>query len=219
MWVAHINGACNCTFFVAAPWGPSEGSKGQILYFNFKVNFKDFLIKLCLFHTHERYKTYQMGFSFGRLGHAPGVVLGGTMGGWGSFFPEIQPDLVCELLTWMANAPAGTILWVPTPWGLGEGPKGKISLKIWITKSISKFFKPNFVCLLANERYITYQTGFSFHLQGHGQGGDLGVPLGGVKKCCCFFPKFNQIWCVSYSHEWHMHQHNFLCVPAPWGLG
>ena len=55
---------------------------------------------MCLF-TNERYKTYQTGFSFGRLGHAPGVGLGGTVGGCGvkNFFPEIQPDLVCELLT------------------------------------------------------------------------------------------------------------------------
>ena len=29
-------------------------------------------------------------------------------------------------------------------------------------------------------------------------------------------PKFNQIWCVSYLHEWHMHQHNFL-GPHPLG--
>ena len=33
--------------------------------------------------TNERYKTYQMGFSFGRLGHGPGVELRGTVGGGG----------------------------------------------------------------------------------------------------------------------------------------
>ena len=56
--------------------------------------------------TNERYKTYQMGFSFGRLGHGPGVGLRGTVGGggggWGvkkKFFLENQPDFVCELLT------------------------------------------------------------------------------------------------------------------------
>ena len=64
---------------------------------------------MCLL-THERYKAYQTGFSFGRLGHAPGVGLGGTecvcvcvCGGGGVrgsfFFSEIQPALVCELLT------------------------------------------------------------------------------------------------------------------------
>ena len=55
---------------------------------------------MCLL-TNERYKTYQTGFSFGRLGHAPGVGLGSTVGGCvvKIFFSEIQPDLVCELLT------------------------------------------------------------------------------------------------------------------------
>ena len=54
--------------------------------------------------TNGRYLTYQKGFSFGRLGHAPGVGLRGTVGGLGGqkiclFFFKIQPDLVCELLT------------------------------------------------------------------------------------------------------------------------
>ena len=71
--------------------------------------------------------------------------------------------------------------------------------------------------LLTNEIYITYQTGFSFGRLGQAQGWDLGYRGGlGVKKK--FFPKFNQILCVSYSHEWHMHRHNFL-GPPPWGLG
>ena len=49
------------------------------------------------------------------------------------------------------------------------------------------------------------------------RGGTWGYRGGlGVKKF--FFPKFNQILCVSYSHEWHMHRHNFL-GPGPWGLG
>ena len=57
--------------------------------------------------------------------------------------------------------------------------------------------------LLTNEIYITYQTGFSFGRLGQAQGWDLGYRGGlGVKKF--FFPKFNQILCVSYSHEWHM---------------
>ena len=39
---------------------------------------------MCLLtNTNERYKTYQTGFSFGRLGHAPGVGLSGTLGGLG----------------------------------------------------------------------------------------------------------------------------------------
>ena len=49
------------------------------------------------------------------------------------------------------------------------------------------------------------------------QGWDFGVPWGvGESKNC--FPKFDQIWCVSYLHECHMLRHYFW-VPAPWGLG
>ena len=51
------------------------------------------------------------------------------------------------------------------------------------------------------------------------QGWDLGAPwgVGGPK---IFSPKFNQIWCVSYLHGWHMQQHKFLGPASrvgPWG--
>ena len=86
-------------------------------------------------------------------------------------FPEIQPDLVCELLTSMAHATAH--FFCPHPLGPWGGAK-----RSNITKSISKIFKPNFVCLLTNERYKTYQTGFSFSRLGHAPGMGLGVPWG-----------------------------------------
>ena len=38
--------------------------------------------------TNIRYKTYQMGFSFFFLGHAPGVRLGGAWGSKIYFFTE-----------------------------------------------------------------------------------------------------------------------------------
>ena len=47
--------------------------------------------------------------------------------------------------------------------------------------SILKIFIPNFVCVLTNERYKTYQTGFLFCHLGHAPGvGPLGtgVPRG-----------------------------------------
>ena len=47
----------------------------------------------------------------------------------------------------------------PPPWALGRGQQFKYHL-ISITKSISKIFIPNFVCVVTNERYKTYQTGF-----------------------------------------------------------
>ena len=100
-----MNGVCNGTFFFGlAPCGPGEGLKGQIslniLNFNYKVNFQRFFNQTMFVFSHIRFKTYQTGFSFGRLGHAPGVGLRGTMGGLGGqFFFLIQPDLVHELLT------------------------------------------------------------------------------------------------------------------------
>ena len=48
-------------------------------------------------------KLIRRDFHSTRLGHATGVGLGGTVGGGGgggqNFFSEIQPELVCELLT------------------------------------------------------------------------------------------------------------------------
>ena len=51
---------------------------------------------------------------------------GGTVGvgGVNIFSTEIQPELVCELLTSMAHATA-QYLGSPLPFGLGEGPKVK----------------------------------------------------------------------------------------------
>ena len=39
--------------------------------------------------------------------------------------------------------------------------------------SISKIFIPNFVCVLSNERYKTYQMGFLFCRCGHAPGAGL----------------------------------------------
>ena len=63
---------------------------------------------------------------------------------------------------------------------LGIGLKVKYH-KISVTMSISKIFIPNFVCVLTNERYETYQTGFSFCHLCHAPGVGLrcaGVPRG-----------------------------------------
>ena len=58
---------------------------------------------------------------------------------------------------------------------LGRGQQVIFHL-ISITKTISKIFIPNFVCVLTNERNKTYQTGFLFCCLGHA----LGVGLGGA---------------------------------------
>ena len=165
--------------------------------------------------TNERNKTYQTGFLFNRLGHAPGVGLGGTVGGWvvQIFFFEIQPDLVCELLTSMAHATAQ--YFGPRP--LGRGQKVKYH-KISITKSISKIFKPNFVCLLTNERYKPYQTGFSFGRLGHAPGVGLGGTMGGgwLKN---FFPQIQpDLVCELLTSMTHATV-QFFGSPPPGALG
>ena len=53
-----------------------------------------------------------------------------------------------------------------SPWGqtddLGVRSKGQISINS-ITKSISKIFIQNFVCILTSKRYDTYRTEFLFY--------------------------------------------------------
>ena len=57
----------------------------------------------------------------------------------------------------------------PAPWALGRGQKVRLHLTL-ITKAIPKIFIPNFVCVLRNERYKTYQTGFLFCCLSHALG-------------------------------------------------
>ena len=117
-------------------------------------------------------------FLFCRLGHALGVGLGGT-GAKIKFRSAVCP--LCYLLLnhwrkfnqiWCVSyshewgAQRKKFFW-PRP--LVRGQKVKYHL-ISITKSISKIFIPNFVCVLANERYKTYQTGYSLCSLGHAPG-------------------------------------------------
>ena len=84
----------------------------------------------------------------------------------------------------------------PAPGALGRGQKVKYHL-ISITKSISKIFIPNFVCVLTNERYKTYQKGFLFCPPGHAPGVGLwgaGCAQGGQKN-------FFQTWSCGISNQ------------------
>ena len=57
----------------------------------------------------------------------------------------------------------------PPPGALERGQKVKYHI-ISITKSISKIFIRNFVCVLTNERYKICQTNFSFGRLGYAPG-------------------------------------------------
>ena len=81
---------------------------------------------------------------------------------------------------------AKSYFFLAPPYGaLGRGQKVKYHL-ISITKSISKIFIPNFVCVLTNERYKTYETGFLFCRLGHAPRVGL-WGIGGAQEVNFFF--------------------------------
>ena len=116
----------------------------------------------------------------------------------------------------------GTFFFGPAPWGPGEGPKGQISLNIIKFKLLSQFqrFLKQTLCVFSQMKDIKHIRR-DFHLAAWviPQGWDLGVPWGVVGSKKFFFPKINQIWCVSYLHEWHIQRHHFLGPRplGPWG--
>ena len=69
-------------FFGPTPWGPGEGSKGQISFsFSYKVNFKDFLYQsLCVFSQIKDIKHIKQDFFVLFPVSCPRV---GTWGHWG----------------------------------------------------------------------------------------------------------------------------------------
>ena len=85
----------------------------------------------------------------------------------------------------------------PPPGAIRRGQKVKYHL-ISITKSISKIFIPNFVCVLTNERYKTYQTGFLFCPLNHAPGVGL-WGAGGAQEIKKIF--FFQTWSCGISNR------------------
>ena len=168
-----MNGGVQQHIVLPRPWGPGEGSKGQILLnFKYKVNFKE-----CVFSQIKDIKHIERDFilspeschrgeAWGCLGSkiiltvCLSVILSPLKP-----LDEIPPNLVSELLTqW------GVQQHIPPP--SGEGSKIiKFNYKVNI-----KDFIPNSVCVLTNKRYKTYRTGFSFWRLGHA----LEVGLGGA---------------------------------------
>ena len=116
----------------------------------------------------------------------------------------------------------GTFFFGPAPWGPGEGPKGQISLniiKFQLQSQFQRFFNQT-LCVFSHMKDIKHiRQEFSFGRLGHAPGVGLRGTVGGLGVKNFFFSKFNQIWCVSYLHEWHMHRRHFLGPHplGPWG--
>ena len=123
--------------------------------------------------TNERYKTYQTGCLFCRLGHVPGVGLWGTGGTQGvkQFFFQTWSCSISNRRRWRAEQNASNIFILGSNWW----PWGEVKRSNIINMSISKIFIPNFVGVLTNKRYKTYWTEFSFCCQGHAPGWEFGV--------------------------------------------
>ena len=170
---------------------------------------------MCLL-PHERYKTYQTGFSFGSLGHALGVGLGGTVGGLGgqkNFFPKFnQIWCVSFLREWHTHRRHFFGPRALGPWG---GAKRSNIIKSELQSQFQRFL--NQTLYIFSQMKDIKHIRRDFHLAAWvmPRGGTWAYRggLGGQKN---FFPKFDQILCLSYSHEWHMHRHNFL-GPGPLG--
>ena len=90
---------------------------------------------------------------------------------------------------------------------VGRGQKVKYHL-ISITTSISKIFIPNFVCVLTNERYKTYQTGFSFCRLGHAPGVGL-WGAGGAQGVNFFFKHGHVAYQINRDEEQNKMQVTF----------
>ena len=111
---------CATTLFWPHPWGPGEGPNGQILNiikFQLQNQIQRFLNQT-LFVYSQMKDLKQTRFSFVQLGHAPGVGLVGTVRGWGVKKKSKFNQSWCVIYLHEAHL------------GLGEGPKGQISLNL-----------------------------------------------------------------------------------------
>ena len=118
-------------------------------------------------------KHVSYGILFCRLENAPGV---GLRGAGGQKFNFTEHGHVAYQVKEEDDKNRIQVNFLPT-WQTGDfwvGSKDQISLNS-ITKSISKIFIPNFVCVLTNKRYKNIERYFHSVAVFMPQGWDLGV--------------------------------------------
>ena len=109
---------------------------------------KIFTPKFVCVLTNERYKTYQTGILFCRLGHAPGLGLRDTRGAKGVIFFSNMVMWHIKSTGMTAKQNTSYIFILGSNWR----PWGEVKRANIINMSISKIFIPNFVCVLTNKR-------------------------------------------------------------------
>ena len=130
---------------------------------------------------------------------------------------EIQPNLVCELLTWIECATAH-FSWALPP---GDGPKGQIYLNIIKFQLLSQFqrFLNQTLCVFWQMKDIKHiRRDFHSVAWVMPQGSDLGVPwgLGGPKNFFFWNSTRFGVW-VTYING--TCNGTIFFVPTPWGPG
>ena len=207
---------CNGQFFFGpAPWGPGEGPKGQILLniikFLLQSQFQRFLNQtLCVFSQMKDIKHIRRDFHSLAWVMPKGSDLGVLWGvEWSKKKFFRNSTSFCKWVTYINGTCNSTIFLVPTPWGPGEGPKGQISLNLNHKVNFKDFLTK--LCVSShNWKIWNISNGIFILSPGSCPRGGTWGHRGGLGGPNFFFPKFNQIWCVSYLHEWHMQWHKFL---------
>ena len=128
----------------------------------------------------------------------------------------------------MNGARKGKHFFGPAPMGPGEGSKGQISFNFNYKVNFKDFYTK--LCVCTHKWKIQNISDRIFILSPGscprgGTWGCLGAKIKFRPAICplCYlllnhWTKFNQIWCVSYSHEWGAQQQTFF-GPAPGALG
>ena len=136
-------------FFGPAPWGPGEGSKGQISFnFNYKVNFKDFYTKLCVCSHKWKMQNISDGIFIMSPGSCP---RGGTWGRWGC--PGGQKNNfqtwscgISNRRGWRAEQNTSKIFILGSNWWPWGKVKGQISLNFGYHDNFKDFYTKFCVC-------------------------------------------------------------------------
>ena len=136
-------GRATAQIFGPTTWGPGEGQKrSNIIKFQLQNQFQRFSNQtLCVFSQMNDI-TYQMGFSFCHMGHAPGMGLGGYWVGW-------RRGAGVKKLFFLKFNQIRCVSFFFLPRSLGPWAGAKRSVCLSITLSPPKpldEIQPNFVC-------------------------------------------------------------------------
>ena len=209
--------ACNGTFFSAPP--PGEGPKGQLSLNIIKFQLQRFFNQtLCVFSHMKDMKHIRGDFHLAAWDSCRRGGTWGYLGGLGRskkiFFRNSTRFGVWP--TYMNGTCFGTIFWVPAPWGLGEGPKGQISLNLNYKVNFKDFYTK--LCV-SSHKWKIYNISDRIFIWPPGSGPRVG--LGGTMEGWGVINIFFQN--STRFGVWATHMNgtctgNIFWVPAPWGL-